>query len=130
MNDILTLNDLPKHNLKIRLLIESIPVLPKSESELCREFNDDKWGGLLFTCLESDLSLEEIRNLEIPQDLNLAGLHRKSLSFISPRIARNEISSKFIEILSVCTFDELIEIGSGYGQFLFELENKLGLLKV
>jgi hypothetical protein len=133
----LSLNDLPKYSdWPSRLLgIIDWKAKPKTEDEVIREFETEKWG-VLYKQIESSgfkTSLKEIEESIYHSKSHLACLSDGDLFLMSPEQAFEEQIRIYCEtIASFLPADSLCELGAGYGQVILKLatDKRLNVQKI
>jgi hypothetical protein len=122
----ITLDDLPRYSpWPGRLLApDPHPVAQKTEAEVMREFDRDKWGELLERGRE-DLSfgLSAAESYEGDPDLTLPLYDRGRLSVVPLRYARDRAVEVYASVLGEYASEAsaLVELGAGYGSKLLRL---------
>jgi len=129
MQNEFTINDLPTYNPWVKRLLglEEINPRAKTEAEIKREFEVEKWGGLLKWINDNNTTpgIGEVDELYIKGNTEVMAYYNNEFVVSTYK----EIQDKYVDLVfkSISKYlpaPAIVELGSGYGSTLFNLAKK------
>lgn len=123
---IIDINDLPKYSKWIDIImgLESVAKKNKTEQELKREYEYEKWNPLLKLVSQNEsLKLEDVDKLQYRQDNQICIYYRNEFiltsSYVAYQIYLEIVNQNLSPLLG--SVSSLVELGSGYGNIILNI---------